>query len=242
MMRKLVVGDIHGGLRALIQVLERIEIASENQFIFVGDYVDGWSDSAETISFLMNFSEKHNCIFLRGNHDELLYNFLKHNDNNPVWLGSGGEASKLSYAKLSAEETEAHIQFLEQLQNYHIDDKNRLFLHAGFTHIMGPEYEYYPNVVYWDRTLWETARAIDPELSEEDMRYPQRLKLFSEIFIGHTPVTRIGYTKPVNFANVWDVDTGAAFKGPLSIMDIDSKEVWQSDPVWKLYPEEQGRN
>ncbi|MBE14917.1 MAG: serine/threonine protein phosphatase, partial [Cytophagaceae bacterium] len=41
---------------------------------------------------------------------------------------------------------------------------------------------------------------------------------------------------------VWNIDTGAAFKGTISAMDVDSKEVWQSDPVWQLYPEEAGRN
>ena len=74
-MRTLVVGDIHGGLRALKQVLERVKPSATDKIIFLGDYVDGWSDNAETIQFLMRFSEKHKCIFLRGNHDELLYNY-----------------------------------------------------------------------------------------------------------------------------------------------------------------------
>ncbi|MDB9980437.1 serine/threonine protein phosphatase, partial [Ulvibacter sp.] len=47
---------------------------------------------------------------------------------------------------------------------------------------------------------------------------------------------------PVNCANVWNIDTGAAFKGPLSVIEASSKEVWQSDPVWHLYPDEEGRN
>ena len=72
--------------------------------------------------------------------------------------------------------------------------------------------------------------------------YPARLKLFSEIYIGHTPVTRLGETMPLQCANVWNIDTGAAFKGPLSVIDVDTKEVWQSDPVYKFYPSEKGRN
>ena len=42
--------------------------------------------------------------------------------------------------------------------------------------------------------------------------------------------------------NVGNLDTGAAFTGKLSLMDINTKEFWQSDPVWKLYPGEKGRN
>jgi serine/threonine protein phosphatase 1 len=66
--------------------------------------------------------------------------------------------------------------------------------------------------------------------------------LYDEIYIGHTPVTRIGETTPVQKANVWNVDTGAAFKGPLTIMDIDTKEFWQSEPLDQLYFDERGRN
>ena len=76
----------------------------------------------------------------------------------------------------------------------------------------------------------------------DDDRYPKRLKLFKEIYIGHTPVTRVGFDVPANFANVWNIDTGAAFKGKLSMLDIDSKEIWQSQAVHSLYPKESGRN
>jgi serine/threonine protein phosphatase 1 len=241
-MRTLVVGDIHGGLKALEQVLERVPYSRDDRFIFIGDYVDGWSENVETVSFLLDFAETYSCIFLKGNHDELVYNFLKYNDNNPVWLHHGGQSSKKSYENISEETLERHLLFFESLRNYYIDEKKRLYLHAGFTNQQGPEHEYYPNVVYWDRTLWEMVCGLDPLISPEDDTYPERLKHFEEIYIGHNPVTRIGHTKPVNFANVWNTDTGAAFKGPLSIIDADTKEVWQSDPVWTLYPEEEGRN
>jgi serine/threonine protein phosphatase 1 len=49
-------------------------------------------------------------------------------------------------------------------------------------------------------------------------------------------------TEPVQRACVWNVDTGAAFKGPLTIMDVDTKEFWQSEPLHQLYFEEKGRN
>lgn len=241
-MRTVVIGDIHGGLMALKQLLEKANLPKSTQYIFMGDYVDGWSESAEVISYLINFSQENDCIILRGNHDELLYNYLKTGEKNPMWLNQGGESSVKSYSELSKTKKEIHIRFLENLTNYHIDSKNRLFLHAGFTNQHGPKYEHYSNMVYWDRTLWEMACAMDINISPEDDRYPKRLKLFKEIYIGHTPVTRVGFDKPANFANVWNVDTGAAFKGKISMLDIDSKNLWQSDPVHLFYPDEKGRN
>ena len=106
----------------------------------------------------------------------------------------------------------------------------------------GVNYEYFPKLFYWDRTLWETALALDKNMSPTDLLYPKRLTLYNEIYIGHTPVTRIGKTIPVNKACIWNVDTGAAFKGPLTIMDIDTKEFWQSEPLNNLYFDEKGRN
>ena len=241
-MKTVVIGDIHGGFKALKQLIERAKLPSDTRYIFVGDYVDGWSESAEVISYLINFSQENDCIFLRGNHDELVYKYLKSGETNPMWLSQGGESSVESYSKLSKTEKGIHIRFFENLINYHVDSENRLFLHAGFTNQHGPEYEYYSNLVFWDRTLWEMVCAIDANISEEDDRYPKRLKLFKEIYIGHTPVTRVGFDKPTNYANVWNVDTGAAFKGKISMLDINSREIWQSEAVHTLYPTEKGRN
>jgi serine/threonine protein phosphatase 1 len=106
----------------------------------------------------------------------------------------------------------------------------------------GVDFEYFPKLFYWDRSLWETALALDKTMKADHMFYPKRLTLYKEIYIGHTPVSRINKTVPVQMANVWNVDTGAAFKGPLTIMDVDSKEFWQSEPLPSLYPNEKGRN
>lgn len=241
-MKTVVIGDIHGGFKGLSQLIERANLPLGTKYIFVGDYVDGWSESAEVISYLMDFSKENDCLFLRGNHDELLYKYLKSGESSEMWLRQGGESSVKSYSKLSKAETEEHFQFFENLINYHVDTENRLFLHAGFTNQHGPEHEFYPNLVYWDRTLWEMVCAMDTSVEENEDKYPKRLKLFNEIYIGHTPVTRVGFDEPANFANVWNVDTGAAFKGKISMLDIDSKEIWQSDAVYSLYPNEKGRN
>lgn len=238
-----VIGDIHGGLRALHQVLERSQATKNDTLIFLGDYVDGWSESPKVLDFLIDLSRKQNCIFIRGNHDELLLNYLKTNDYNQEWFKHGGQSTIDAYQKVSEKTRHEHIHFLEnQLKDYHLDDQNRLFIHAGFTNVNGIAYEYYPRLFYWDRTLWETALALNPNLNSESPYFPKRLKLYHEIYLGHTPTTRINETIPINKACVWNLDTGAAFYGPLTILDIDSKMYWQSEPLPQLYPNEKGRN
>jgi serine/threonine protein phosphatase 1 len=241
-MRTLVFGDIHGGLRALHQVFERANITTNDRLIFLGDYVDGWSQSPEVLDFLISLQTTHSCVFLRGNHDELLSDWLNESKDNLMWYQHGGESTVLAYANVSSETKEKHVAFLKSLENYNLDEQNRLFVHAGFTNMNGVAFEHFPNLFYWERTLWEMSLSLDKKLPKESPLYPRRLKLYNEIYIGHTPVTQIGSTIPIQMANVWNVDTGAAFKGPLTALDIDTKEYWQSEPLPDLYPNEKGRN
>ncbi len=240
--RTLVIGDIHSGLKALKQVLERAEVSSDDLLIFLGDYVDGWSEAVETVDFLIGLRKTHNCIYIRGNHDELCLEWLRGGKDNPLWLQHGGVATLASYNQADAKTKEEHIFFYENLQNTHLDAENRLFLHAGFTNLKGIDYEYFPENFYWDRTLWELAQSLNPDLQKGNSFYPKRLSHYKSIFIGHTPLSKTGVVEPKHTANVWNIDTGAAFKGALSVLDIDTKEVWQSDPVHTLYPNERGRN
>ncbi|MBU3027994.1 metallophosphoesterase family protein [Zobellia galactanivorans] len=241
-MRTFVVGDIHSGLKGLKQVFERAGVTPDDQLIFLGDYVDGWSEAVETVDFLIELGNSHNCIFIRGNHDELCLEWLRDGKDNPLWLQHGGGATLASYEKADAQTKRNHIQFYEGLKNHYVDSNKRLFLHAGFTNLKGIEYEYFKQTFYWDRTLWELARSLNPKLERSNPDYPKRLAHYKEIFIGHTPISKTTVAQPTRAANVWNVDTGAAFKGPLSMLDIDSKTIFQSDPVHQLYPGEPGRN
>lgn len=241
-MKTYVIGDIHGGYRALRQLFQLKHLKYTDRYIFLGDYVDGWSETVETVDFLIDLANKADCIFIKGNHDYLIEQYLNKADAPELWLRSGGATTRQNYEGLEPDRLAQHKDFYKSLKLYHIDKEGRLFVHAGFTNLHGPQHEYFKNLVFWDRTLWETAKALDPQLTEDDLRYPKRLKLFKEIYIGHTPVTRIGKTVPVRFGNVINVDTGAAFKGPLTIMDVETAAYWQSDPVFQLYPDESGRN
>lgn len=240
--RTLVTGDIHGSYRAVQQVFERAGVTEDDLLIFLGDYVDGWSQSPEVLDYLIQVRNTHNCIFMRGNHDDLLLTWLKTGEHNEQWFNHGGQLTTEKYKGVTGTRLDRHILFLEGLEDYYLDGMDRLFIHAGFTNLNGVKHEYQPKMFYWERTLWEMALSLDGRLEKTDPLYPKRFTLYQEIFIGHTPVTRINETTPQKRANVWNIDTGAAFKGPLTMIDADTKEYWQSDPVYELYPEEAGRN
>ncbi|MDH7444315.1 metallophosphoesterase [Aquimarina sp. 2201CG14-23] len=244
-MRTLVIGDIHGGYRALAQVLERAKVTPEDKLIFLGDYVDGWGESAETIQKLIELSKTNSCVFIRGNHDLWCGLWLDKGATNPVWVAHGGKETMHSYIQSGMITKNSHKQFFNELQNYYIDSKNRLFVHAGFTSMHGVNKEEYESNYYWDRTLWEAALLADKVAKKtltNMLTSPKRFRHYKEIYIGHTPTTNYKISKPIKAYNLWNIDTGAAFTGKLTILDIDTKECWQSDSLPSLYPDEKGRN
>ena len=241
-MRTLVVGDIHGGLKGLVQVLEKANISETDKLIFVGDYVDGWSESAQVIQYLIELSEKNECIFIKGNHDLWCENWLADGFVNDTWYIHGGKETIASYDSIDQKQRQLHLDFFEAMPFYHLDNKNRLFIHAGFTSMHGVEKEMNAVTFTQDRTLWEMAVTMDKRIQRDSSLYPKRLKHYREIYIGHTPTLRYHKYKPMNAINVWNVDTGAAFIGKLSVLDADSKQVFQSDALTHLYPNETGRN
>ena len=240
--RTFVIGDIHGGLKALLQVLNKLEVKEEDTLIFVGDYVDGWSEAAQVIQFLIELSEKVKCIFIKGNHDVWCENWLKTAIVEPLWYLHGGKETIDSYDIFSEEDKKEHLSFFENMPLYHLDAENRLFLHAGFTSVHGVEKEIFTENFYFDRTLWELALAMNKNMDKDAIYFPKRLQHYSEIYIGHTPTTNFGETTPMNAFNVWNIDTGAAFKGKITGINIDTKRYFQSDNLPDLYPNEKGRN
>lgn len=233
--RTLVIGDIHGAYKALVQVLEKVELRENDKLIFVGDYVDGWPESALVIEYLITLSEKYCCIFICGNHDVWCGEWLSGKDPDKMWLENRGVSTILSYQDVNQRRKLRHVDFFSSLIDYYVDENNRLFIHAGFTSQKGLIEESFSYNFNNDRTLLETAMAMDKNLTPDSVFYPKRLALFSEIFIGHTPTIKFNIDVPMNGGNLWDIDTGAAREGKLSVMDIETKEFWQSEKVKDLY-------
>lgn len=227
--RVLVMGDIHGNFRALEQCLERCNFDSEKDtLIQLGDLCDRHPESAKVVNRLLKVPK---LISIRGNHDPWLEAWLETGDVSAIWSENGGIPTIESYIEAGDEiDRSDHIKFLKDQKNYYIDDDNRLFIHAGFTHEDGPEYENPVSNCYWDRSLW--ANAMKGRVSGQR---PTQLAVFNEIYIGHTPTLNWQQDTPMQAFNVWNMDTGAGWNGTLTVMDIETKAYWQSDPANTLY-------
>lgn len=259
--RIFVMGDIHGAHKALLQCLERSSFNNEvDTLIQLGDVADGWNEVYECVEELLKIK---NLISIKGNHDDWFNDFLLYGKHGVEWM-QGGLGTLESYCR-NAERNipymqnlgryitslnntdipDSHIKFFNDQLLCYVDHYQRCFVHGGFNrhHFLGESIAQEPFQLFWDRDLW--LAALSHKGLTDRGNYDGKFKNkdnFNEIFIGHTTTMNWGTDQPMNAANIWNLDTGAGFKGRLTIMDVDTKEYYQSDLVQELYPNQLGRN
>lgn len=233
-MRTFVLGDSHGGYRAFIQCLERSGFDKENdELICLGDVADGWPDTKKLIEELLTI--KH-LVMIIGNHDYWFLSWINSGDTPDIWTSQGGAATLASYDNNQDNVPDSHKQLLRNANVVCVDEKKRLFVHGGIDPNQKDLEKQNQHFMMWDRDLLEFARFKNNQ--KPDFKYGG----FEEIYIGHTTIFEtFGLEKPTKFCNVWAMDTGGGWGGKLSMMNIDTKEVFQSDFVKTLYPECKGR-
>lgn len=218
-------GDIHGAYRAMIQCLGKSAFNYDNdRLICLGDVADGWPETKQCIDELLRIK---NLIYLLGNHDYWTLDWMEHGVIEDLWFEQGGQATIQSY---NGETPDSHLKFLKEALPYYLMDR-KLFVHAGIAPGL-PIEKHSLQTLIWDRNF---ARiALDLYLKQ----ISGKLTEFDEIYLGHTPIP---FTQPIKSCEVWLMDTGAGWSGVLSMMDIETKEFFTSDPVPLLYPGVEGR-
>jgi len=229
-LKTFVIGDIHGGYKALAQCLKRSNFDYEkDRLVALGDVCDGWPEVHLCIDELLKIK---NLDYLIGNHDAWTLEWAKNGFQEEIWVSQGGNNTLASYHYKKM--PQAHREFLESAKPW-LEIGQKLFVHAGITPER-PIEEQTLDTLIWDRVLVFDAfrrSRIDPNYRYAD---------YEEIYVGHT-TTQIFYSSlPLKLCNLWAMDTGCGWSGKLTIMDIDTKKYWQSDEAPSLYPHVPGRS
>ncbi|MBI3419548.1 MAG: metallophosphoesterase [Proteobacteria bacterium] len=155
-LRLYVIGDIHGSLDLLEQLMDKIDEDRGNKNlmvrkIFLGDYVDRGLYSREIIDYLIEMGEDEtpSPVFLMGNHEQVMRELLRHRDPDLLqdWLRFGGRETLSSYGvrlptlpnpndlpvileEFAKKIPQPHARFLEDLQTQ-AEFGDYFFCHAG---------------------------------------------------------------------------------------------------------------
>jgi serine/threonine protein phosphatase 1 len=131
------IGDIHGCLDPLRELLARIEkhhAGRDHRLVFLGDYIDRGPDSAGVIKTVQDLQRREpaNVICLMGNHEELM--IKAHDDPLCVvaWLEFGGRATLASFGIKDPEDLPHDVlRWASDVPTVH-EDARRYYVHAGF--------------------------------------------------------------------------------------------------------------
>ncbi len=167
------VGDIHGKLDLLKGLVKRLRKDIEREgtlapkkLIFMGDYVDRGEDSRGVLEFLAQLSIP-NCeiIFLRGNHEQQMIDFIDDPLTNQRWLDWGGMDTMQSFdcPEVFATASDAELldaaaalrlalgdlrQFIDERMNLWCRVGNVVFSHGGMEPNL-PLDEQKPKTMLW---------------------------------------------------------------------------------------------
>ena len=214
MKRTFAIGDIHGCLDKLEDLLSLIAPGREDCLIFLGDYIDRGDSVAAVIDFLIDLAGRVPCVFLRGNHEDMFITFLEFGTNRTVFFANGGMKTVLSYMKnegLASNDQvarmlpEAHRVFLSNLKWYHEDD-DYVYVHAGIK----------PGIELEKQDRYDLIWIRD-----EFIFSPTGIK--KKVIFGHTP-----FARPLVKPDKIGVDTGAVYGGVLTAIELPGETFIQS--------------
>jgi serine/threonine protein phosphatase 1 len=208
------IGDIHGCLEKLKELMSQIEIDNQNDtLVFIGDYIDRGEFGKEVVDYVIRLqSDYKKVICLRGNHEDMLARYLEGQDEE-IYLNNGGLNTLHSYGIFLSDDIEErkrkipaeHKIFFESLLPYY-ETEDYIFVHAGLK----------PGLSLRKQTmrdmLWIRHEFIDSQVD-----------FGKTIVFGHTPLNY-----PLINKNVIGIDTGAVYGGKLTCVELPELKIYQA--------------
>lgn len=224
--RAYAIGDVHGRLDLLEDILQQIERdiserpTKSNHIIFLGDLIDRGPSSRGVIERLIDYHPANiKCHFIMGNHEEVLVRGLRGEpaqlDN---WLRHGGDATAQSYGVDQAYLRRQGTEALEYALLSAIPDRHIEFM-AGFL----------DRIQFGDYLMVHAGVRPGTPIADQqpsDLRWIRREFLDSQadhgfvIVHGHTVEPEIS-----NRSNRIGIDTGAYDTGVLTAVRLEGEGV-----------------
>jgi serine/threonine protein phosphatase 1 len=152
--RTFVIADIHGCIKSLKALIEiQLQPTYEDQFIFLGDYIDRGPDSKSVINYLIHIKDTYkHCVFLRGNHEQMFIDAQTSLQAHSRWILSGGEQVMISHGLKNHDPVPYHFKEFITSTSYYFQDERYIFVHAGLNHLAELPLKDY-NAMMWLREL-----------------------------------------------------------------------------------------
>jgi serine/threonine protein phosphatase 1 len=219
-----VVGDVHGRLWLLKQLIEETGIDTKNdKIVFLGDLIDRGENSPGVVEYVTKLKkENKNVITLRGNHEQMLLDFIDNCDLNWLHPANGGGKTLAQYGSPIEEFAGFsnlnipghHLDYFRSTILFH-EDEHAIYVHAGLTPGLHPSDDT-PHNLLWSRnqTFYDYYNGKLCFFGHTPTRYIHSGMLLHEhaVFVGKHAV---------------GMDTGYKEDDPLSCLRMEDKMVFQ---------------
>ena len=206
------IGDIHGCNNELRRLLSLIDPDPLNdKIVFLGDYIDRGPDSRGVIDTILDFKKAFpDTICLRGNHEDMFLDSYLNENHVELYLFNRGASTLRSYGVSLSDFpavkflSEEHLTFFTNLPLYYETD-DYIFVHAGLRPKVSLEKQS-PEDLLWIRNEFINSRQ----------------DFGKKVIFGHTPLS-----EPLFETNKIGIDTGAAYGGCLTCLELPSLNIIQ---------------
>ncbi|HOO45646.1 MAG TPA: metallophosphoesterase family protein [Deltaproteobacteria bacterium] len=214
MSRTFAIGDIHGCLDKLEDLIAAVAPEKDDMMVFLGDYIDRGPQVRGVIDYLIDLAAEVPCIFLRGNHEDMFLEYLEFGTNKTMFFANGGLKTIDSYIGSSSFTMhdqiinalpEAHREFYASMKWYYEDEKY-LFVHAGVKPGVSMDMQDMQDLIW---------------IRDDFIFSPTSLE--KKVVFGHTPFAR-PFVKPDKLG----IDTGAVYGGCLTAVELPQETFIQS--------------
>lgn len=179
-----VVGDVHGEITLLKKLLEKWD-REKQQLIFIGDLGDRGENSKACFLLAKELVEKHGAIYLKGNHEAILLNFIaKPEEFAGNYFLNGGLGSLESFLHEHINEEYSPTEIALMMKHYYKDLLD--FLAELPLYYEWEQYVFVHAGVDLDKKDWHDSTEEDFLWIREPF-HKKKNRTGKTIVFGHTP-------------------------------------------------------
>ena len=227
-MRTLLIGDVHGCLEELQELIARFGPEPGDSLLFIGDLIDKGPDSAGVLRYVRSLSETFRVELVLGNHEEKFLRYREHLSEGTKALHQMARTEE--FPELLQHIGPDEIALLEKsyftlflpsagllLLHGGIPGSCRLDLKADYPYLGDYEPDTQKQLRLLTMTRYLNAKGNFVGLGQENETTPFWAETydgrFGKVIFGHHPFLQEG---PMHFPHAIGIDNGCVFGGWLS--------------------------
>lgn len=227
-MRQIIIGDVHGCLSELIELIEQLEVTNKDRLVFLGDLIDRGPHSVETVRYVRELE----CEAIMGNHEEKCTRWRYHEARRRA-TGRPNPMRKIAPDRKAEWEafSEDEIEWMRNLPITLQLTPDWIAVHGGLEPKPLSEQQNGRMI----RMRYLDSKTLEPVPLEYDLEQPADTMFWSELWEGpqsvvyghavHGNSPRVDWCENPDYPDrkIWciGVDTGACFGGMLTALVTD---------------------